>query len=87
MGAFDDSVALTGRTAVADAARACSRCAHAIRVWAGELSCGRSPALYPADDERAMSALKALLFDACGRSGRHFVRLGETDVASVADEH
>jgi hypothetical protein len=67
--------------------RPCSACANARRIRGTELYCGLSAGLYSCADEREMPLLKALLFQACGRSGRFFVPIGETGRIDVAIEH
>jgi hypothetical protein len=49
--------------------------------------CTVSGALYGCADERSMPWFTAMLFNACGRSGRFFVPAGETPRRPVAFDH
>jgi hypothetical protein len=77
----------TNASVAAGQSRPCSACVNARRIRGAELYCGLSAGLYPCEEERAMPLLSALVFSACGRSGRFFVPIGETGRVDVAIEH
>jgi hypothetical protein len=66
--------------------RSCERCVHARRIG-GEQVCTLSAAFYDCAEERSMPWLTAVLFNACGRSGRFFVPAGETPRRPVAFDY
>ncbi len=66
--------------------RPCAHCVHVGRIR-GEMVCTVSGALYGCADERSMPWFTAMLFNACGRSGRFFVPAGETPRRPVAFDH